>query len=86
MTQTTQSVSPLGVELPRATLANWMIQAGTLIQSVINLLRDRLLRYNILQMDETTAQVLLANNSVGNREIRDCVQKQALASPGIINT
>jgi hypothetical protein len=35
-----------------------MIQAGTLIQPVINLLRDRLLDYDILQMDETTVQVL----------------------------
>ena len=33
----------IGVELPRATLANWMIQAGTLIQPLINLLQDRLL-------------------------------------------
>jgi len=48
----------IGVELPRATLANWMIQAGSLIQPLINLLRDRLLAYDILQMDETTVQVL----------------------------
>ena len=48
----------IGVELPRATLANWMIQAGTLIQPLINLLRDRLLAYDIVQMDETPVQVL----------------------------
>ncbi len=48
----------IGVELPRATLANWMIQAGTLVQPLINLLRDRLLEYDILQMDETPVQVL----------------------------
>ena len=42
----------IGVALPRATLANWMIQY------VINLLRDRLLAYDILQMDETPVQVL----------------------------
>jgi len=48
----------IGVELPRATLANWMIQAGYLVQPVINLLRDRLLGYDILQMDETPVQVL----------------------------
>lgn len=48
----------IGVELPRATLANWMIQAGTLIQPVINLLRDQLLIYDIIQMDETSVQVL----------------------------
>jgi len=48
----------IGVDLPRATLANWMIQAGHLIQPLINLLQDRLLSYDILQMDETTVQVL----------------------------
>jgi transposase len=48
----------IGVDLSRATLANWMIQAGALIQPLINLLRDHLLAYDILQMDETTVQVL----------------------------
>jgi len=46
------------VAIPRATLANWMIQSGNLIQPIINLLRDRLLNYDILHMDETTVQVL----------------------------
>jgi len=48
----------IGVDIPRATLANWMIKAGTLVQPLINLLRDRLLDYDIVQMDETTVQVL----------------------------
>ena len=48
----------IGVDLPRATLANWMIRAGTLVQPVINLLEDRLLSHDIVQMDETTVQVL----------------------------
>ena len=48
----------IGVDIPRATLANWMIQAGQLAQPLINLLRDRLLTYDIIQMDETTVQVL----------------------------
>lgn len=48
----------IGVELPRATLANWMIQAGNLIQPLINLLHDRLLEGDIIQMDETPVQVL----------------------------
>jgi len=48
----------IGVDIPRATLANWMIRSGTLIQPLINLLRDRLLDYDIIQMDETTVQVL----------------------------
>jgi len=53
-----QILQRIGVDLPRATLANWMIQAGQLIQPLINLLRDRLLAYDIMQMDETTVQVL----------------------------
>lgn len=48
----------IGVAIPRATLANWMIKAGTLVQPLINLLRDQLLSYDIVQMDETTVQVL----------------------------
>jgi len=48
----------IGVDIPRATLANWMIQTGNLIQPVINLCRDRLLSYDIIHMDETTVQVL----------------------------
>jgi len=48
----------IGVELARATLANWMIQAGHLVQPIINLLRDRLLAHDIVQMDETPVQVL----------------------------
>ncbi|MCF6325614.1 MAG: IS66 family transposase [Gammaproteobacteria bacterium] len=34
------------------------LKAGHLIQPVINLLRDRLLAYDIIQMDETPVQVL----------------------------
>ncbi len=48
----------IGVDLPRATLANWMIKTGQLIQPLINLLQDRLLGYDIVQMDETPVQVL----------------------------
>ena len=48
----------IGIDLPRATLANWMIRAGQLVQPVINLLEDRLLSHDIVQMDETTVQVL----------------------------
>lgn len=48
----------IGVEIPRATLANWMIKAGQLVQPLINLMQDRLLSHDIIQMDETTVQVL----------------------------
>ena len=35
-----------------------MVKVGTLVQPLINLMRDRLLAYDIIQMDETTVQVL----------------------------
>ena len=53
-----QILQRIGVGIPRATLSNWMIRAGELIQPLINLLRDQLLSYDIVQMDETTVQVL----------------------------
>lgn len=53
-----QILERIGVELPRASLANWMIRMGTLIQPLTNLLREQLLSYDIVQMDETTVQVL----------------------------
>lgn len=47
-----------GVELPRNTLANWMIKSGELIQPLINLLNDKLLIYPVMHCDETRVQVL----------------------------
>lgn len=48
----------IGVELPRSTMANWMIRAGDLIRPLINLMHETQLGYDMLQMDETTLQVL----------------------------
>ena len=48
----------LGIKMSRATLAYWMIRAGQLIQPLIDRLRARLLAGDIVQMDETTVQVL----------------------------
>ena len=48
----------IGVQLPRSTLAHWMVKAGDLVQPLINLLRERLLAYDIVAMDETRLQVL----------------------------
>lgn len=48
----------IGVEIPRNTLSGWMIKCGELIVPLINLMQDRLLDHDIIQMDETTVQVL----------------------------
>lgn len=47
-----------GIELPRATLSNWMIQCAELLTPLINLFRDRLLESTLIHMDETPIQVL----------------------------
>lgn len=48
----------IDVNLPRATLANWMVRGGELIQPLINLLLERLNGYAVQQIDETRVQVL----------------------------
>jgi len=48
----------IGIDIPRATLANWMIKVGGLVQPLINLMHEQLLSHDIMQMDETTVQVL----------------------------
>ena len=53
-----QGLKRLELELSRSTLAHWMVQAGSLIQPLINLLRDTMLDYDIIGMDETRVQVL----------------------------
>lgn len=47
-----------GLEVSRGTLAQWMIRLGDLIVPLINLMEEVQLGYDILQMDETTVQVL----------------------------
>lgn len=53
-----QQLARLGIDMPRQTLARWMVGCGTLVQPLVNLLRDRLLESGYLRMDETTVQVL----------------------------
>lgn len=47
-----------GVDIPRNTLALWMIKVGTLIQPLLNLMNEQLLAYPVMHGDETTVQVL----------------------------
>lgn len=47
-----------GIDIPRNTLASWMIKAGELIQPLLNVLEDTLLAYPVLHCDETRVQVL----------------------------
>jgi len=53
-----QILQRYGIDLPRATLAHWMVKLGVLVQPLINLMRDDLLESGFVQCDETRFQVL----------------------------
>ena len=46
------------IEVSRTTQASWMIRSGDMIVPLINLMGEAQLAYDILQMDETSVQVL----------------------------
>ena len=48
----------LGIELPRATMANWLIQAAQRCSPLIELLEHEIRGGPLIQMDETPLQVL----------------------------
>ncbi|MDP5211319.1 IS66 family transposase, partial [Microbulbifer sp. 2205BS26-8] len=48
----------IGVDLPRNTLANWIIRSSELVQPLLNLFEDKLQEGLIIQCDETPLQVL----------------------------
>ena len=58
MQQSALNSPGIGVDLPRNTMAGWMIRGGELIVPLIDLMQDWLLDHDIIQMDETTVQVL----------------------------
>lgn len=47
-----------GLDIPRQTLARWVIQCGEQLQPLLNLLRDHLLESLVIHCDETRVQVL----------------------------
>jgi transposase len=48
----------IGIDLPRSSLASWMIKASQLLSPIINKMKQELLTANYLQCDETPVQVL----------------------------
>jgi hypothetical protein len=48
----------LGVELPRQTLAGQIVKAGALVTPLLNLMREHVTAYDLVQMHETPVQVL----------------------------
>ena len=64
-----------GMPVPRSTLANWMIQSGQLIQPLINLMREHLLSYDIVAMDESRYQVLREDGKTAQSQSYIWVQR-----------
>jgi len=48
----------LGVELPRATLCNWVLKCGSLLAPLVEVAKDELIQRNYVHADETSVQVL----------------------------
>src|SRR5690606_29563057 len=48
----------LGIDMPRSTLARWMIDLAELLRPLYNLMVDDLLEAEVLLIDETPVQVL----------------------------
>ncbi len=53
-----QMFNRLDIKISRTNLANWMIQCGTLIQPLVNLIADEIRNQSCIHIDETTLQVL----------------------------
>jgi transposase len=69
----------IGAEISRATLARWMIQLATLVKPLIHLLRERLLEYDYLGMDETRIQVLKEPDRMAQSQ--SCIWAQQCGPP-----
>jgi transposase len=57
-----------GVEISRATLDGWVMRVGELLQPVVAVMRQDLLRASYLQADETTVPVQMHNKSGANHQ------------------
>jgi len=64
-----------GLDVSRGTLAAWMIRLGELIVPLINLMEEEQLAYDILQMDETTVQVLKEDGRAAQTKSRMWVRR-----------
>jgi transposase len=64
-----------GLSISRATLAAWMIRLGGLIVPLINLAEEVQLGYDVLQMDETTIQVLKEDGRAAQSDSRMWVRR-----------
>ena len=67
----------IGVDLSRATLAQWMLRTGELVQPLINLMREQLLAHDFVQCDESRFQVLKEPDKTAQSQSYVWVQRGA---------
>lgn len=53
-----QMFERIGVSLDRSSMAHWMVRVGELVQPLVNRLSEHILSADVVEMDETTTQVL----------------------------
>jgi transposase len=51
-------LSRLGLDLPRSTLASWVVKLGERVEPLLERMREEIRRYDFVQSDETPFQVL----------------------------
>ena len=64
-----------GLTVSRTTLATWMIRLSDLILPLINLLHETQVSYDVMQMDETTLQVLKEDGRTAQAKSRMWVRR-----------
>jgi len=58
----------VGVDIPRATLANWVIKCADLLKPLYRLLHDRIVEGDVASADETRVQVLNEPNREAHKK------------------
>jgi transposase len=51
-------LSRIGMDLPRSTLASWVVKLGELVEPLLERMRQEIRHYDVVQCDETPFQVL----------------------------
>lgn len=71
----------IGVDIPRVTMATWMIRIGKLLIPVINLMEEDILNSGYVQADETWVQVLKEDGKLA--ESRSYMWVRSRNCPGV---
>jgi transposase len=74
----------MGVELGRATLANWMIRVGEVLEPLLSLLEADMNKSHVLHMDESPVQVLKEPGKAPTSKSYMWVRMSGASDPAIV--